>query len=391
MPNFHTKTYSTLKLPASFGQSSFEFIATSSRNETLVMATCSGQNFLLQVHKNRDGYLIKGDKITRPSQVALLQRALIDFRDLLGLDAHMSNIESKKQKSLKISPYIKKMDYFANEFVCDKEILVEVGFGSGRHLLHQAKKNPDKLIIGLEIHKPSIEQVLKQCELQEITNILVVDYDARVFLEFLDSNSVKQIFVHFPVPWDKKPHRRVISERFIKEAKRVLKPEGTLELRTDSDNYFEYSFFEFMKEPKTDLHVNKNRDLEISSKYEDRWKRQEKNIYDITMVEHEFSDAVAKIDRLKFDKNIDFKELKSRFEEKVLRGEDFFAHIEEIYEIDEDSGFIKVSFGGAQKNEHNYIHITKQSVVYLPDNVLATKDNINAHKLIEEILYGLCD
>jgi len=34
---------------------------------------------------------------------------------------------------------------------------------------------------------------------------LILDYDARVFLEFLPSNSAKQIFVHFPVPWDKNP------------------------------------------------------------------------------------------------------------------------------------------------------------------------------------------
>lgn len=391
MPNFHTKTYNQPTLPTKFGETQFQFVATSSRGEVLVMSKCSGEDFLLKVNKNKNGYLIKGDKITRPSQVAILQRALMDFRDASNAEATLSNIESKKIKSLEISPYLKKMDYFADEFQTDKEILIEVGFGSGRHLLHQAKKHPDKLVIGLEIHKPSIEQVLKQCELQNITNILAVDYDARVFLEFLDSNSVRSIFVHFPVPWDKKPHRRVISERFINEAKRVLKVGGTLELRTDSDNYFEYSFSEFVKQPKVELHVNKNKDLEISSKYEDRWKRQEKDIYDITMVAHENSENVAKIGRLKFSKNIDFSELKKRFEEKILRGDDFFAHIEEIYEIDDTSGFVRVSFGGAQKNEHNYIHITKESISYLPDNVLATKDNLNAHKLIEETLYGICD
>ncbi len=53
----------------------------------------------------------------------------------------------------------------------------------------------------------------------------------------LTSNKVEKIFVHFPVPWDKKPHRRIFSNEFINEALRILKIKGTLELRTDSRKY----------------------------------------------------------------------------------------------------------------------------------------------------------
>jgi tRNA (guanine-N7-)-methyltransferase len=61
-----------------------------------------------------------------------------------------------------------------------------------------------------------------------------------------------------------------------------------------------------------------------------------------------------------------------------------------MFEIDAQSGFLRVSFGGGERNEHNYIYITPSSTAYFPDNVLATKDNVNAHKLIEEILHGTC-
>ncbi len=386
MPNFHSKTFTEPTLPATFGTTKFKFIAHSRREERLVMCVNEEQRMLLKINANKNGYLIKYDKITRPSQVAILQKTLIDFRDLSKTETTKSNIESSKNRVLKISPYLKDMEYFAQKFETTKDILVEVGFGSGRHLLHQAKKNPNKIVIGLEIHKPSIEQVLKQCQLQSITNILVVDYDARTFLEFLTSNSVGQIFVHFPVPWDNKPHRRVISEEFIEESKRVLKESGTLELRTDSDNYFTYSFCEFIKQKKIELHVNKNRDLEISSKYEDRWKKQEKDIYDITMTNFEISEEAPKIGKLKFDQLINFKEIKKDFEENTLRGDGFFVHIEEIFEINEEEGLIRVSFGASQRNERNYILIKKDEVSYLPDNVLATKDNLKAHELIIDTL-----
>jgi len=388
MPNFHTKEFVEPTYPSAYGRSDFEFVASSKRGDRLVMAHIGGCDMLLKINKNKKSYLIKGDKITRPSQVALLQQALKDYRDLSKTVTTNSNIESKKEKTLKVSPFLKSMEYFANEFKTEQETLIEVGFGSGRHLLHQAKKNPEKIVIGLEIHKPSIEQVLKQCELQNVENILVVDYDARTFLEFLKSNSVSQIFVHFPVPWDKKPHRRVISERFIDESKRALKVGGTLELRTDSDNYFEYSFSEFIAQQKIELHVNKNRNLEISSKYEDRWKRQEKDIYDITMTNQETSSEISSIGRLKFDENIDFKEVKKRFEEITLRGDDFFAHIEDIFEISEDEGLVRVSFGASQRNEHSYVFIKKDGLTYLPNNVLATKDNEKAHELIKGYLWN---
>lgn len=388
MPNFHAESFVEPLYPSSYGKSEFKFVAISKRGDRLVMSHTQNCELLLNIKKNEKSYLIKGDKITRPSQVAILQQSLKDYRDLTKTKTTNSNIDSKKSKSLKISPYLKTMEYFADEFKCDNGILVEVGFGSGRHLLYLAKKHRDKTIIGLEIHKPSIEQVLRQCELQGIENILVVDYDARVFLEFLSSNSVEAIFIHFPVPWDKKPHRRVIAESLIDEAKRALSVGGTLELRTDSDNYFRYSFGEFMKQFNVELQVNKNRDLGISSKYEDRWKKQAKDIYDIIMTNKEGSDKISKMGRLRFDKKIEFKELLERFKETTLRGDSFFAHFEKIYKISEEEGLIRVSFGASQRSEHSYIFIKKDRVEYLPNNILATKDNEKAHKLIKGYLWN---
>jgi len=36
-------------------------------------------------------------------------------------------------------------------------------------------------------------------------------------------NSINRIFVHFPVPWDKKPHRRSNLTKLPKRAMRVLR------------------------------------------------------------------------------------------------------------------------------------------------------------------------
>jgi len=292
MPNFHTKTLKPLRYPCTYKETTFAYKARSKRGNTLVMASTQGEQLLIRIHQKEDGnLLVKGDKVTRPTQASFLQKVLIDFRDASEAKEIFSNIEPKKFLHVKHSPYLKEIEFFASHFDVEREIWVEIGFGSGRHLLHQAKKNPHIQFIGLEIHKPSIEQVLKQCELQTIENILVVDYDARLFMEFLPSNSVGRIFVHFPVPWDKKPHRRVFSSAFIEEALRVLHVKGTLELRTDSPRYFEFTFSQMMQLSKADLHVKKNAELEITSKYEDRWRKMEKDIYDVILTNGSSTDS----------------------------------------------------------------------------------------------------
>jgi tRNA (guanine-N7-)-methyltransferase len=243
-----------------------------------------GEEFLLQIKPDEKATLVKYDKVTRPLKVNLLKEALDQVSKDLELEIESSNIAISNSKPTLSSEYFKKIEDFEHITSPKEKISVEVGFGSGRHLLHQAKKNPDTLFIGLEIHTPSAQQVLKQIELQELDNIWVVNYDARLFLEMLPSNVCEQIFVHFPVPWDKKPHRRVISPSFLDESIRVLRKGGRLELRTDSDKYFWYSLETFFSVPKTEVEIRKNEALEVTSKYEARWRRQEKDIYDVYVI-----------------------------------------------------------------------------------------------------------
>jgi len=392
MPNFHTKTLKPLSYPSTYKETTFTYEAHSKRGNKLVMASTAGEQLLIRIHHKEDGnLLVKGDKVTRPTQASFLQKVLIDFRDASEAEEIFSNIEPKKFLHVKHSPYLKEIEFFASHFDVEREIWVEIGFGSGRHLLHQAKKNPHIQFIGLEIHKPSIEQVLKQCELQNIENILVVDYDARLFMEFLPSNVVGRIFVHFPVPWDKKPHRRVFSSSFIEEALRVLHVKGTLELRTDSPLYFEFTFEQMMKLSKADVHVKKNADLEITSKYEDRWRKMEKDIYDVILTNEIEAAPIVKLGTLHFDQTVDFSKIRDVFKDELLRGDGFFVHFEELFEIDAKNGLIRLSFGANERNEKCYIQIQEGKLSYLPETILATKSNLAAHTLIKEWFHGICD
>ena len=225
-------------------------------------------------------------------------------------------------------------------------------------------------------------------KLQEITNVLIVNYDARLFMEFIDSNKVGRIFVHFPVPWDKKPHRRIYSNGFINEALRVLKLEGTLELRTDSRKYFDYCTELLTNLPSGKIIIDINKDLEVSSKYEDRWKKQGKNIYDVVLQAQSVDKPLVIQKDFSFDFKINYDEKIKTIPTKSIVEKDFFIHIEDLFIIEEESnsGLIQLTMGNFDRPVSKYLLIKNGKVDYYQGSPLPTSSNIKAHNKLKEIL-----
>ena len=395
MPHIVFEKKELISTPSSKDGVDFDFIAKSynftqktRKTEYRIALRNEGKDFLLSLKPKNEHFMIKADKVTRISPVTLVKNALNAYVNLNESNILFSNTNILKLKEEAPNQYLKDINYFVDEFNTTKEIQIEIGFGSGRHLLHQAKSNPNIQFIGLEIHYPSIEQLLKQLELQNITNVLVVNYDARLFMEFIESNKVGRIFVHFPVPWDKKPHRRIYSNEFVNEALRVLKVTGTLELRTDSRKYFDYCTELLTNLPKGRITIDINKDLAVSSKYEDRWKKQGKNIYDVVLEAQDIDKNIDLNFDFSFDFKIDFNKILTTIPTKSLIEKNYFIHIEELYTIENknNSGLIKLTMGNFDRPVTKYIHINEGLVSYYQGNPLPTSSNINAHEKLKEIL-----
>lgn len=390
MPHLHIEKFKEISFPQSVDDVTFNFIAKNINHddEKLISVSIDNDKFFLLVKEEEKKNLLKSDKLTRPASTYNVHKALLSYAKLAELDVIASNVpEVQKNIHLEEVSALKNIEFFASQFPTDKEVRIEVGFGSGRHILHQAAQNPDILFIGIEIHRPSIEQVLKQINIQKLDNLLVLDYDARLFLELVPSNIVDKIYVHFPVPWDKKPHRRVISTTFIEESRRVLKAGGQLELRTDSENYYAYSYETFISFNKTVLHINKNKDIAISSKYEDRWKKMEKNIYDVTMINEEVSDE------LNIEGSFEFSEVKIPHAEILkLHGltkkyEGGFIHFERAY-VTHEGVMLRLSMGSFNRPEHLYVIIQGNNASYYPSLPLKSKSNLYSHKFLDGVFNG---
>ncbi|HIP13715.1 MAG TPA: tRNA (guanosine(46)-N7)-methyltransferase TrmB [Arcobacter sp.] len=365
----------------------FNYIAHSTY-EDKICVSCEGKNFFLTKLTKEDNHLIKIDSSTRVTPIKIVKQALNAYAKICGAEVLFSNASNDNNRLEPKKEYLKEITYFVDEFSTTKDICVEVGFGSGRHMLYQAEQNPDTIYIGLEIHTPSIEQMLKQVKIKDIKNVYAVNYDARLFLEFLQSNSVSQVFVHFPVPWDKKPHRRVMSDEFIEECMRVLKVDGSLELRTDSPNYFEYNEELLTHFPSYKSIIVKNQDLAISSKYEDRWKKQGKDIWDVTIYsKDESSDIIINKD-FSFDikNNISQENLENNLPQKPVVKDGYFVHMEHLYVINNNKFLLHLTMGSFNKPLAKYVVIENSQANYFQSNPIPTSANQDAHKLINELL-----
>ena len=388
MPHILTRKHKDISIPREeIDGVRFHYIAHSNYEDKICVTSEDKTFFLTKQHKDGNN-LIKIDSSTRVTPIKIVKKALNAYAKICNAEVLFSNASNDNNRLEPKKEYLKEISYFVDEFSTSKEICVEVGFGSGRHMLYQAEQNPNIIYIGLEIHTPSIEQMLKQVKLKDIKNVYAVNYDARLFLEFLQSNSVLKVFVHFPVPWDKKPHRRVMSDEFIAECMRVLKVDGSLELRTDSPNYFEYNEELLTHFPSYKSTIEKNKDLAISSKYEDRWKKQGKDIWDVTIYAKDVS-ANIEINKdfsFNIENNILQENLENNLPTKAVVKDGYFVHMEHLYIVNENKFLLHLTMGSFNKPLAKYLLIQNNEITYFQTNPIPTSANQHAHKLINELI-----
>lgn len=386
MPNFKSKKIKEINLPYSKDDVEFLWFAKNDK-VSLIYTKVGEESFFLQIKKSQNAFVIKGDKHTKPSKIGYLQKALKIFKEGFCEDIMSEAFRLKNNALIEKTPFI--VDNF-DELLSklQSEIYIEIGFGSGRHLLYQARENPDILILGVEIYNPALTQVAKLAKAQNINNVLLIQSDARLLLSVLKSKSVQKIFLHFPVPWDKKPHRRVIGKDFCKECARVLTQKGRFELRTDSFEYFDFTLKQFLNFWAPKFSLRKNENLEISSKYEDRWKKQEKDIYDLFVwnFDEEYKDYMLNefnFSSLEFSKE-DLKKIEQNFKKMTIKKDDFFLHFESIYKQDENL-LLKLAFGAFNKPEHCYLLLDK-TMNFVFKEPFKIQENIKAMNELKEIL-----
>ena len=385
MPHLVLKGFKTPQTPYSHPEATLLFASTEGPTG-VVGVRADGHDFMLCWFAHPKGTLLKVDKASRPAQLNTVKRALKVLAAAGGGTIVHSTIDRFRPE--RHFQALIEADHFITHQP-DRPIWLEVGFGSGRHMLHNAAHAPDKLHLGIEIHRPSAEQLLRRSEDARLENIRVVCADARTVLQTLPSRSVERIFVHFPVPWDKAPDRRVLSPAFIESCTRVLTREGTLELRTDSPRYFHYSLKLLLALNHATLTVHKNREAATSSKYEDRWRRMQKDIFDLIYT----NDTGTPPDRPRYDFGFSAPRAAVQTIEAHLKcarvEKGALLKLRALWRLQDGGALIHLTLGACDAPQSLYLRIDpQQGARYFPHPPLPTAESHWAHTQLKEILDG---
>ena len=121
--------------------------------------------------------------------------------------------------------------------------ILEIGFGGGEHLAHQAALNPRVNYIGAEPFLNGVAKLLAEIEARKLTNLRVHYGDARPLLEALPAESFERIYLLYPDPWPKlkQKKRRFVNAGNLAHFARVLKPQGQFWFASDIDDYVEWT------------------------------------------------------------------------------------------------------------------------------------------------------
>jgi tRNA (guanine-N7-)-methyltransferase len=132
---------------------------------------------------------------------------------------------------------------FATLFGRSAPVVLEIGFGNGDTLVHQAAQHPECNFVGVEVHEPGIGHCLIRARAAGISNLRLIRHDAVDVLEsMIPPASLSRVNLYFPDPWPKKRHhkRRIVQPRFLELVADRLSAGGSLNMATDWENYAEH-------------------------------------------------------------------------------------------------------------------------------------------------------
>lgn len=120
-----------------------------------------------------------------------------------------------------------------------REVWLEVGFGGGEHMVHQAAANPGAAIIGCEPFINGVAMLLGKIRAAGVENVAVHPGDVRDLFDVLPEAGIARAFLLYPDPWPKKRHhrRRFVTPGFLGPLARVLRPGAEFRVATDIPDY----------------------------------------------------------------------------------------------------------------------------------------------------------
>ena len=124
-------------------------------------------------------------------------------------------------------------EFFKN----DNPIVVELGCGKGEYSVGLAERFPDKNFVGIDIKGARFWRGAKTATDTELNNVAFIRTQIEIIDGIFAEHEVSEFWITFPDPQIKykRTKHRMTNTEFLQLYKRILKPDGVMNLKTDSE------------------------------------------------------------------------------------------------------------------------------------------------------------
>lgn len=128
-------------------------------------------------------------------------------------------------------------DFFHNS----NPIVLELGCGKGEYTVGLARRYPMKNFIGVDIKGARMHSGATEARDARLTNVAFLRTTIELLDRFFAPGEVDEIWITFPDPQMKKVRKRLTGTNFMNLYRKVLKPGGRINLKTDSPFLYTYT------------------------------------------------------------------------------------------------------------------------------------------------------
>ncbi|MCM1152146.1 MAG: tRNA (guanosine(46)-N7)-methyltransferase TrmB [Muribaculum sp.] len=130
-----------------------------------------------------------------------------------------------------------KSDFFSSP----SPLTLELGCGKGEYTVGLARRHPDRNFIGIDIKGARMWKGASEVENDGIPNAGFLRTQIELIDNFFAPGEVAEIWITFADPQMKKVNKRLTSTRFMSLYRKIMSPDGIVNLKTDSPFLYEYT------------------------------------------------------------------------------------------------------------------------------------------------------
>ena len=154
-----------------------------------------------------------------------------------------SNVIQPTREEVLNNTLILKGNWNRGFFKNENPIVLELGCGKGEYSVNLATMFPEKNFLGIDIKGARFWRGAKTALAEKINNVGFLRTQIELVDCIFDENEVDEIWITFPDPQIKykRTKHRMTNPDFLNKYKKILKPNGMVHLKTDSEYMHGYT------------------------------------------------------------------------------------------------------------------------------------------------------